>query len=114
MALVDRDRILVDVNGAFATLTGRTPDRVLGRPMAELVVGGPRFTAATCRAALAPAKSAGDDELLHADASHVAVQWDASTEVVTGRRLVLFVALSTSRWGGGFRPPPAPEGGHGR
>jgi PAS domain S-box-containing protein len=109
MALVDRDRILVDVNGAFVTLTGRTPDRVLGRPIAELVVGAPRFTDATWRAALASGKFAGDDELLHADGSHVAVQWDASTEVVTGRRLVLFVALSTSRWGGRFRRRAAPE-----
>jgi hypothetical protein len=33
----------------------------------------------------------------------VAVRWGASTEVVTGRRLVLFVALNTSCWGRRFR-----------
>jgi DNA-binding CsgD family transcriptional regulator len=38
-----------------------------------------------------------------ADGSRVAVQWGADTEVVTGRRLVLFVALCTSRWGAKFR-----------
>ena len=33
----------------------------------------------------------------------------AHVEVVTGRRLVLFVALSTSRWGAHFRRPIAPD-----
>jgi len=33
----------------------------------------------------------------------VAVQYAATTEVVTGRYLVLFVVLSSSRWGGHFR-----------
>jgi hypothetical protein len=33
----------------------------------------------------------------------IGVQWGADTEVVTGRRLVLLVALSTSRWGRHFR-----------
>ena len=33
----------------------------------------------------------------------VAVQWGADIEVVTGHRLVLLVALSTSRWGRHFR-----------
>jgi DNA-binding CsgD family transcriptional regulator len=50
---------------------------------------------------------------MRGDGTVVAVQWDANTEVVTGRRLVLFVALSTSRWGGRFRrdvpPDDAPE-----
>ena len=31
------------------------------------------------------------------------MQWAATTEMVTGRRLVLFVALNTSRWGPRFR-----------
>ena len=39
----------------------------------------------------------------------VAVQWAACAEVVTGRRLVLFVALTTSRWGRHFRRPDSPE-----
>jgi DNA-binding NarL/FixJ family response regulator len=43
----------------------------------------------------------------------VAVQFAATPEVVTGRRLVLFVALSTSRWGPRFRrevPSPREPG----
>ena len=31
------------------------------------------------------------------------MQWGAHTEVVTGGRLVLFVAIGTSRWGRQFR-----------
>ena len=49
--------------------------------------------------------------LLCADGGTVAVQWGASTEVATGRRLVLFVALSTSRWGSRFRAEPQPGDG---
>jgi len=115
MALVDHDRILVDVNGAFVQLTGRTPTQVLGRPVAVLVVGAPRFTPAAWRAALASGKFTGDNQLLHADGTIVAVQWDASTEVVTGRQLVLFVALSTSRWGARFSAEGRDAGdpGHG-
>ena len=41
--------------------------------------------------------------MICADGSRASVQWGASAEVVTGRRLVLVVALSTSRWGGQFR-----------
>ena len=39
----------------------------------------------------------GEAELICADGGHVKIQWAANAEVVTGRRLVLFVALSTSR-----------------
>jgi DNA-binding CsgD family transcriptional regulator len=39
------------------------------------------------------------------DGREVGVQWAATIEVITGRRLVLFVALSTSRWGNRFRRP---------
>ena len=45
----------------------------------------------------------GTATLLHADGSRVSVQWGATPETATGRRLVLFVALSTSRWGARFR-----------
>ena len=103
MALVDHDRVLVDVNAAFIRLVGHRRNEVVGRPIAEFVVGGPRYTAAEWQRAIASGQFAGDAELVRAEGHAVAVQWDASTEVVTGRQLVLFVALSTSRWGGHFR-----------
>jgi DNA-binding NarL/FixJ family response regulator len=37
------------------------------------------------------------------------VQWAAGTEIVTGRRLILFVTLSTSRWGAHYRRATTPE-----
>ena len=51
--------------------------------------------------------------MLRADGGEVAVQWAAHIEIVTGRRLVLLVALSSSRWGARFRRdmPPEPEAG---
>jgi PAS domain S-box-containing protein len=114
MALVDDGRVLVDVNGAFVRLLGYGHDEVLGQPLARFIADAPRLSPAAWRAALASGRFTGAAELVHADGTGIAVQWDASTEVATGRRLVLFVAISTSRWGGRFRrtlssdDPPAP------
>ena len=47
--------------------------------------------------------------MVRADGSQIAVQWAGATEVATGQRLVLFVALSTSRWGGSFRRTVEPD-----
>ena len=46
-----------------------------------------------------------------ADGTIVAIQWAATTEIVTGRRLVLVVALSASRWRPSLRRsmPPGHE-----
>ena len=48
------------------------------------------------QAALAAGEFTGEADLLSMDGSTVSVQWAATVEVVTGHRLVLFVALSTS------------------
>ena len=99
--------------GRSCDLVGHKRAEVTRAPGRRIRRGGPRFTAAEWRAALETGQFAGDAELVRADGTQVAVQWDASTEVVTGRQLVLFVALSTSRWGGRFRrtvsPDEAPE-----
>lgn len=103
MALFDADRRHVDVNGAYLKLLGYRRDQVIGRPAWEFVVGAPRFTEAEWRAALASHKFAGDARVRTASGGTVAAQWAATTEVVTGRQLVLFVVLSTSQWGPRFR-----------
>jgi PAS domain S-box-containing protein len=103
MALVDGERRHVDANPAYLRLLGRARDEVIGRHVWDFVVGGPLFTHAQWEAALAAHRFHGEAELLTGDGSHIAVQWAGATEVATGRRLVLFVALSTSRWGGSFR-----------
>jgi DNA-binding CsgD family transcriptional regulator len=105
MLLMDDQRRLVDVNAAFVRLVGRGRSALLHRPVADLVVGGPLYTAGEWSDALRVGRFEGEATLKHTDGSDIAVQWGATTEVVTGRRLVLVVALSTSRWGARFRRP---------
>lgn len=106
MVLLDEQRRMVDVNVALLRLLGRARAALLGQPVWELVAGGPLLSVAEWHAALSAGRFTGEALLLHADGHQIAVQWGASTEVATGRRLVLFVALNTSRWGGRFRSTP--------
>src|SRR5215204_219506 len=103
MALVDDQRRHVDVNPAYVRLLGRSRDQVIGTHLWDFVAGGPVLTPAQWAAALAAHRFHGEAELICADGGHIGVQWAGVTEVATGHRLVLFVALSTSRWGGSFR-----------
>ena len=103
MALVDMRRRLVDANGAYVRLLGYKRNALIGRPIAEFVVGGPVLSAVEWKRALATGRSSGQAELVCADGGHAGVQWAATTEVVTGQRMTLVVALSTSRWGARFR-----------
>jgi PAS domain S-box-containing protein len=103
MVLVDEDRRIVDINPACQRLLGRSREDMLDQYLWNYVVGGPIFSPAEWTAALAAHRFHGQAELLAADGTHIAVQFGGATEVATGRRLVLFVALSTSRWGGSFR-----------
>jgi len=115
MALVDDKRVYVDVNGAFVKLVGYRRDALVGHHLWDFVAGGPLASPAEWSRALRVGDFSGEAELVCADGSTAAVQWAASTEVVTGRRLVLFVALSTSRWGARYRraTAAAPRAGHG-
>jgi len=103
MVLVDGERNYVDVNGAYLSLLGYRRDELLGRPVYSVIVGGPRASPEQWSAAIAQGRFTGHTELRRVDGSAVAVQYAATTEVVTGRYLVLFVVLSSSRWGGHFR-----------
>jgi PAS domain S-box-containing protein len=103
MALVDADRRLVDVNGAFVRVLGYERKALIGQPIRRLVDGGPLLSEPEWKAALAEGRHAGEAKLLCALGERVAVQWASTTEVVTGRQLTLVVALSTSRWGARFR-----------
>jgi PAS domain S-box-containing protein len=103
MVLVDSGRRLVDVNGAFLKLLGYRREEMIGRPLFKFVAGGPQFTPAEWRERLATHRYTGEGRLLAADNATIAVQYAATTEVVTGRQLVLVVTLSSSRWGGRFR-----------
>jgi PAS domain S-box-containing protein len=109
MVLLDDARHVVDVNGAFLNLLGHRRANLVDRPAHELVVGGPLVTPEQWSAALARQRFTGEAEMICADGATVVVQWGATTERVTGRRLVLLVALSVSGRGRGIRHAEAPE-----
>jgi PAS domain S-box-containing protein len=109
MVLLDERRCVIDVNGAFVKLTGRARKDVLAHPVGDIVVDGPLLTEPEWRDSMAKSRFHGEATLYHADGSEVSVQWGATTETVTGRRLVLVVALSTSRWGARFRRTESSE-----
>src|SRR5215210_2044181 len=103
MVLVDDQRVQIDVNGAYLKLLGYDRRELIGQPLYRFVTGPSRASSREWATALAAGHFTGEADMICADGSRVAVQWGADTEIVTGRRLVLFVALSTSRWGGEFR-----------
>lgn len=99
MALLDERRCHVEVNGAYVSLLGYPPGELRGRPVYQFIVGGPKATAAEWQRTIRGTPFTGQSEMRCSDGHTVSVQWAATPEQVTGRRLVLFVALSTSRWG---------------
>ena len=103
MVLADEDRRIVDVNGAFLQLLGHRRADVVSRPMWEFVAGGPAMSPPEWAAALARRRFSGEVEMVRADGDVIRVQWGATTEQATGRRLVLVVALSVSGRGRGVR-----------
>jgi PAS domain S-box-containing protein len=103
MVLVDGERRIVEPNAAFAGMLGRSRDALVGRHLYTFVAGGPAVTPSEWREALSQGRFHGAATMVREDGSEIAVQWAGHTEVATGRRLVLFVALNTSRWGSHFR-----------
>jgi PAS domain S-box-containing protein len=111
MCLADDARRIVDVNGACLQLLGYRRADIVDRPMYEFVAGEPLMTPQEWAAGLARRRFTGEGAMLRADGSTVRVQWGATTEIVTGRRLVLVVALSISGRGRGLRLAGAAEAG---
>jgi len=111
MMLTDDRRVIVDANPAALRLLGRDRDAVAGQPMWAFVGGGPLMSHEEWESALSAGRFSGEAEIVAADGSRVGVQWAATAETVTGRRLVLVVAMSTSRWGPRFRRGSEAEAG---
>jgi len=109
-AILGQEHQILDANAAMVTLVGRVPARLLGRRIFELVAGGPLASEAEWRSWLAAGRFTGEATLRRPDESEIAVQWAATTQVVAGRRLILVVALHTSRWGPRFRRAPDERG----
>ena len=110
MALVDARRTVIEVNAAFVALVGRHRDEMLGRPLWTLVAGGPLLTPAEWEhSVLRERRATGAADMLRADGPPVSVQWAATPTLLGSRRVVLFVALSTNRWGRHFRRDAAKD-----
>jgi PAS domain S-box-containing protein len=103
MVLLDGERRHVDVNGEYLRILGYRREELIGQPIYQFVVGGPIASPAEWAQALRVGRFSTEAQLRAADGHHVGAQWAATVEIVTGRRLVLFVALTTSRWGRSFR-----------
>src|SRR3954451_5475803 len=103
MVLLDDEPRHLEVNGAYLAQLGYSRKRLIGTPIYEFAVGGPVRSPEEWEADLERGSFAGEGELIAAGGQTVRVQYAAHVEVVTGRRLVLFVALTTSRWGRHFR-----------
>ena len=113
MLLLDDLPLVVDANDAFLALTGDKRHAVIGQPASSLVVGGPVLSSEEWGTRLAVGHFTGDTELRRVGGDSVVVQWGAHVEIVTGRRLILLVALSMSRWGRHLRPSTPPGASHG-
>jgi PAS domain S-box-containing protein len=103
MLLLDAQRRQRDVNGAYLRLLGYRRGELIGRPIWEFIQDGPMATEAEWRDYMSQGRFSGDAEMVAADGGTVRVHWGATVEIVTGQRLVLFVALSTSMAGAHFR-----------
>src|SRR3954451_5112818 len=99
MALLDERRRCVEVNGALAKTLGYRRDAIVGKHAWDFVDGPPLFTEPQWRTRMARGEFTGEATLLTADGGSVSVHYAAHPEMVTGRRLVLFVALDATRRG---------------
>jgi DNA-binding CsgD family transcriptional regulator len=104
VALIDDNRLPVEVNGAFVRLVGRKRADLVARPVTDVIAGGPRIPSLReWRAAVFRGEWTGEADLVSGDGDLVAVEFAAHPEVVTGRRLVLFVVLHSQRGGRRYR-----------
>jgi PAS domain S-box-containing protein len=105
MALFDDRRCHVDVNGSYLQLLGYPREALVGRPVYELVIGGPIASARQWRALLGQSQFTGVADVRRADGGRVTVEFAGHPAMVDGRRLVLGVVLRANRRG---RRPSAP------
>lgn len=109
MVLLDNERRQVEVNGALVKLLGYPRSALIGKPMYDFVAGGPLRSRRQWLALLGQRQFTGRAELVCADGHKEPVEFAGHPEVVTGRQLVLFVALHTGRRSQPpFQGPPAP------
>jgi PAS domain S-box-containing protein len=111
MALLDEQRRCVEVNGAMLRAVGYKRDVLVGAHASSIVKDGPALTEREWRAALNGGDYFGQTDLVAADGATISVQYAAHPEVVTGKRLVLFVTLEVARHGRFVKKPQTSETG---
>jgi PAS domain S-box-containing protein len=99
MLLLDDERRHVAVNGAFLSLSGYQRSEIIGQPVYEHIAGGPLVTEREWRALLHREQFTGTADLICSNGREVTVDFAGHPELVTGRQLVLFVAIRTGRAG---------------
>jgi PAS domain S-box-containing protein len=99
MVLLDDERRHVEVNGAYLALLGYPRGELIGRPVYELFAHGPLASTQEWEATIRHKQFTGRAEVVCAGGRHVTVEFAGHPEMVTGRRLILFVALRTARAG---------------
>jgi PAS domain S-box-containing protein len=99
MVLLDEQRRVVEVNGAALQLAGRRRAELIGRHAWEFVVGGPVYSEREWKAALRESEFAAVGDIRRGDGGRVTVECACHPALVTARRLVLFVAVTTNRRG---------------
>jgi PAS domain S-box-containing protein len=105
MAITDDHRQVIQVNGALAQLLGRRPSEIVGRHTWDFVVGGPLMSREQWTQAIARGDVTDVGEIQRGDGASVLVEFGIHPRVVSGRQLVLFVALKSALWGRQFRRP---------
>jgi len=111
MVLLDERRCHVEVNGAYLELLGHGRQALIGRPVYEIVVGAPAMTAEQWRVVIKQDQFDGTADLWRADGGRVRVHFAGHPEMVTGRRLILVVALDSARGGRRLMSNAAPAEG---
>jgi PAS domain S-box-containing protein len=107
MGLLDARRAHVDVNGAYLKLLGYERRELIGQPVYRFVADGPLMTERQWREALKRKQFQGAAELMCRGGTRVKVEFAAHPEMVTGRQLVLLVALRTTRSTRRVQPHPS-------
>lgn len=97
MVLLDGERRHVDVNRAYLELLSYPREKLIGRPIYELIADGPLMSAPEWRALLRRGRFTGVAELVRGDGRWVRLEFAGNPEIVTGRQLVLFVAMRAGR-----------------
>ena len=98
MALLDEHRRHLEVNDAYLKLLGYRRDALIGRPFYQFVVGGPILSPRQVHALLIrQSEVTGTLDLICADEGYATVEFAAHPEVVTGKQLILLVALTVGR-----------------